>query len=340
VTDTPAVSVIVPCYNLGAYVTEAVDSVLAQTYPDFEIVVVNDGSTDPATNAVLAALDRPRTTVLTTENRGLPAARNHAIRHARGRYVCALDADDRLHPQFLDKTIGVLERDPSVAFVSTWVECFGVERWIWRQERCDFPALLAECVVLTASPVRREALEAMGGYDCQRYLHGDEDWDLWISLVERGFRGTIVPEVLFHYRQREGSMRRVAMQPEVRQRVWRNLLDKHRASYERFLPDVLLLMEDECGRLLLENWRLEREIEADVATLAARRAERDRLRAAVPAAATAADAALRRDLAYARAEVAALRASWSWSLTAPLRRGYDAWRALGRGLGSMTRGRS
>ena len=339
-TDTPAVSVIVPCYNLGAYVTEAVDSVLAQTYPDFEIVVVNDGSTDAGTNAVLAALDRPRTTVLTTENRGLPAARNHAVQHARGRYVCALDADDRLRPQFLEKTIGVLERDPSVAFVSTWLECFGAERWIWRQERCDFPKLLAECVVLTAAPVRREALDAVGGYDGERFAEGDEDWDFWISLVERGFRGTIVPEVLFDYRQREDSMRRVAMQSEVRQRVWRNLLDKHRASYERFLPDVLLLMEDECGRLLLENWRLEREIESDLATLAARRAERDRLRAAAPAIAAEPDADLRRDLAYARAEVAALRASWSWSLTAPLRVGYDAWLTMRRGLGSMTGRRS
>ena len=317
-TDTPAVSVIVPCYNLGAYVTEAVDSVLAQTYPDFEIVVVNDGSTDAGTNAVLAALDRPRTTVLTTENRGLPAARNHAVQHARGRYVCALDADDRLRPQFLEKTIGVLERDPSVAFVSTWLECFGAERWIWR----------------------REALDAVGGYDGERFAEGDEDWDFWISLVERGFRGTIVPEVLFDYRQREDSMRRVAMQSEVRQRVWRNLLDKHRASYERFLPDVLLLMEDECGRLLLENWRLEREIESDLATLAARRAERDRLRAAAPAIAAEPDADLRRDLAYARAEVAALRASWSWSLTAPLRVGYDAWLTMRRGLGSMTGRRS
>jgi glycosyltransferase involved in cell wall biosynthesis len=332
VTDRPAVSVIVPCYNLGAYVEEAVDSVLAQTYTDVEIIVVNDGSTDAATNAVLTALERPRTTVLTTENRGVPAARNHAIAHARGRYVCALDADDTLHPQFLEKTIALLERDRSVAFVSTWVECFGAERWIWRQERCDFPALLAECVVLTASPVRREALDAVGGYDGDRFADGDEDWDLWISLVERGFRGTIVPEVLFHYRQRADSRRRVALQPDIRMRIWRNLLDKHRASYERFLPDVLLLMEDECGRLLLENWRLEHEIESSLTpALAARRAELDRLRATAPAPPSGGEAdELWRQLASARAEVAALRQSRSWRVTAPLRLGYEAWLSVRR----------
>lgn len=328
----PAVSVIIPCYNLGRYVEEAIDSVLAQTFRDVEIVVVNDGSTDPHTNQVLAGLRRPRTTVLETENRGLPAARNHAIAHAGGRYICALDADDRLHPEFLAKTVAVLERDPTVAFASTWIQCFGTEEWIWRQERCDFPTLLAECVVLTASPVRRQALEAVGGYDSERYLYGSEDWDLWISLVERGFRGAIVPEVLFYYRQREGSMRRLGSAPETRMRVWRTLLDKHRASYERHLPDVLLRLEEDCGRLLHDNARLELELETRLAPLVAQRtAERDRLRAAP--AGGGGDA-----LAAARAEVAALRGSWSWKVTAPLRRGYDGWLAVRRRLGARDAG--
>jgi len=333
----PAVSVIVPCYNLGAYVEEAVDSVLAQTWQDFEIIVVDDGSTDPHTNAVLAALERPRTRVLTTENRGLPAARNHAIRHARGRYVCALDADDKLHPRFLEKTLAVLERDPSLAFVSTWIECFGTEQWIWRQERCDFPTLLAECVVLTASPVRRDALEAVGGYDAERYLYGSEDWDLWISLVERGFRGTIIPEALFYYRQRAGSMRRVGERPAIRLRVWRSLLEKHRQTYQRYLPDVLLRMEDDCGGLLLENSRIERELHTRLPSLLAERvAERDRLHAELRARASRTDVGP--ELAAARAEVAALRASWSWKVTAPLRLGYEGWLAVRSRLAAGRRG--
>jgi glycosyltransferase involved in cell wall biosynthesis len=342
VAEAPSVSVIVPCYNLGTYVEEAIDSVFAQTRQDFEIIVVNDGSTDPGTNAVLGALDRPRTQVLTTDNRGLAAARNHAIRHARGTYICALDADDKLHPRFLEKTLRLLDDDPNVAFVSTWVECFGSERWIWRQDRCDFPTLLAECVVLTASPVRREAIDAVGGYDEVSFLHGSEDWDLWISLVERGFRGAIVPEVLFHYRQRPGSMRRISERGGVRDRVWLTLLRKHRESYERFLPDVLLLKEDECGRLLLDNWVLQREIETRLRPLIAEReAELARLTGGQVAAEGAlgrpgrkpheAEAVHSADLPAARAEIAALRASWSWRITAPLRRGYDGWLAL-RGL--------
>ena len=84
-----------PCFNHGAFIAEAVDSVLAQTLQDVEIVIVDDGSTDPATRETLARLSAPGTTVLTTANRGLPAARNHAARHASGEFYCALDADDK-----------------------------------------------------------------------------------------------------------------------------------------------------------------------------------------------------------------------------------------------------
>ena len=344
-SDSVAVSVIVPCYNLGEYVEEAVDSVLAQTYTDFEVIVVNDGSTDPHTNAVLDKLTRPRTTVFTTANQGLPAARNYAIDRAKGKYICALDADDKLHPRFLEKTIAVLEGDPSVTFVSTWVECFGSENWTWRQERCDFPKLLAECVVLTASPVRREALEAVGRYDTERYLFGSEDWDLWITLVERGHQGIIIPEILFYYRQREGSMRRIAERGETRRRVWQSLLEKHRNAYERFLPEVLLFKEDGCGRLLLDDWLLQHEITTQLEPLVAERtAERARLQAELDRLpdAGAIQSALEQlqgahaqqvqELQAAHAEIAALRSSASWRITAPLRLAYDKWLAAQRFL--------
>ncbi len=105
----PKVSILIPCFNLGQYIEEAVDSVFAQTDQDFEIIIVNDGSTDEATNKLLEGFSRPRTTVLSTENRGLAAARNLAIQQARGRYICALDADDKLHPQFIEKTSALLD---------------------------------------------------------------------------------------------------------------------------------------------------------------------------------------------------------------------------------------
>jgi glycosyltransferase involved in cell wall biosynthesis len=264
---TPAVSVLVPCFNLGEYLPEAVESVFAQTRQDFEIIVVNDGSTEAATNALLARFRRPRTLVLNTENRGLAAARNLAIEHARGRYLCALDADDKLHPAFFERTLGLLDADPTLTFASTWLELFGAESWTWRQDRCDLPALLRECVVLTASPVRREAVLAVGGYDTSIFggrYQGHEDWDLWISLVERGYRGTIVPEVLFQYRRRPGSMYAACHRGEVRERLLHALIDKHRASYLAHAREILLHRERECGDVLRANSLLERELESEL----------------------------------------------------------------------------
>jgi len=276
----PKVSVIVPCHDLGAFLTEAVESVFAQTMQDFEIVIVDDGSTDPETLRILRHFKRPRTRVFRTENRGLPAARNHAIAQAAGRYLCALDADDRLRPTFFEKTTALLDAHPEIGFVSTWLEVFGDESWTWTPRRCDFPVLLSECTVLTASPVRREAVAAIGGYDGERFRDGDEDWDLWISLVERGALGAIIPEILFDYRRRRGSRSATCDRGAIRRQIRRTLIEKHRESYARHARDVLLLRERECGELLRGNAHLEEEI----ATLLGPEVERARaeLRALEP----------------------------------------------------------
>ena len=269
----------------------------------------------------------------------MPAARNLALEHARGRYICALDADDRLHPAFIEKTTALLDADPSLTFVSAWLETFGDEHWVWRQERCDFPALLAECVVLTAAMVRKDAVDTVGGYDAALFSEGDEDWDLWISLVEKGFRGAIIPEVLFYYRRRAGSMSTLSMRGERRVRLWQNLLEKHRASYERYLPEVLARKEAECGRLLLGNWHVEHEIETQLRPeIAGRRAELARLTVELDSAREESMASdhrvreLEQALDQTRAEIDKFRSSWSWRLTAPLRRAYDVWLAVRRAL--------
>jgi len=327
VSAVPKVSVLIPCHDLGRFLDEAVESVLRQTRQDFEILVVNDGSTDAATNALLASYQRPRTRVLTTEHRGLAGARNLALEHAAGEYVCALDADDRLEPRFLERTVGELERDPSLTFVSCWLRTFGDEDWVWRQERCDLAAVLAEDTVLTAAPVRRQAVLAAGGWDPGMPAPGYEDWDLWITLLERGARGEIVPEVLFAYRRRPGSMSEQYQCAETHLGLWAYLVAKHRASYERHLFEVLERREADAAELLRGNYELERELETLLGPqLAGARAEVERLRAKLAAAAapleTPRAAELERELAAARHEAAALRASLSWRVTAPLRAVY------------------
>lgn len=336
VSPAPKVSVIVTCYNLGQYLDEAVESVLAQTYQDFEILIVDDGSTDPATEALLAGYRRPKTRVLRVAHGGVAAARNAGIANTSSPYMCAMDADDRFDPSYLEKAVPILERDPSVTFVSCWLRAFGEEEWEWKPEGCGLPALLWEDTVLTASLVRREAVVAIGGYDASMPIQGDDDWDLWLTLAERGYRGVILPEVLFHYRRRPGSVSTVCWNGAGHLPLAGYRIAKHRETYQAHLLEVLLHQDVETGTLLRRNDDIEREIATELEpAVAARREELARLRARLaatiegdgsrhvdhPTPVPQLEAALR----AASAEVAALRTSISWRLTAPLRRVYDVW---------------
>jgi GT2 family glycosyltransferase len=354
---TPTVSVVIPCFNHGQYVDEAVSSALAQSWPEVEILVVDDGSDDPATITRLAELRRPRTRVVRLPRGGLARARNAGIREATGQYLCALDADDQIASDYFATAVRRLEADPSLTFVSCWLQTFGDESWSWTPARCDLVALLAECTVCTASVVRMPAVRAVGGFDERMPHQGWEDWDLWLTLVERGYRGEIVPEFLFRYRRVPGSMSAGLTQPEVHRALMEYLVSKHQASYDRHLPEVLALQDEEIGALLRSNQQLERHLATWLRPEVARReAEMSRLRrllddaddrraaASDDAAARARVETLERELAEARAhsgglaaalhaaaaEVEALRSSKSWTLTRPLRAAYEVWLAAAR----------
>jgi glycosyltransferase involved in cell wall biosynthesis len=327
-TASPRVAVLVPCFNHIQYLDEAIQSVLSQTFRDVEILVVNDGSTDPHTNERLAVAAWPQTRIVAhPENRGLSASRNTALRQTGAPYICALDADDRLAPAWLEKAVAFLDARPDVAFVSHWLRTFGDETWEWTPERCDLPALLARNTVNGAALVRRSALEAVGGFD-ESLRHGCEDWDVWLTLVERGFKGEIIPEVLFYYRRRAGSMSRAMLDGPVHVDLLRTLVRKHEASYRAHLADVVLEKEAELTALEREIWDLAVEFERALGPYAEREEE-----ALPPLRAKAArlqhdlDRLVERDRLAAQVgalerEIADLRASRSWRLTAPLRALY------------------
>lgn len=273
----PRVSVIVPCFNLGAFLDEAVDSVLTQTFQDFEILIIDDGSTDPETVSLLSDYRRPKTTVFRTPNRGLAAARNYLIDRAQGMYLCALDADDRLHPEFLARTVSVLDADPSLSFASPHLQMFGDEEGIWPDvDRCDLETLLGDDTVITPALVRRDAVVAVGGYDERMPSQGDEDWELWITLVEAGHRGTILPDVLFFYRRRPGSMCVECTSGQTHVDLVHYIVRKHRASYRAHLLPVLLWKEGVISDLRRLNVELETEIAGRLLPTIERR--RDELR--------------------------------------------------------------
>ncbi len=209
-------SVVITCYNYGAYLDEAVSSALGQTRAADEIIIVDDGSDDPATVALLDRYDRPRTRVIRAPHQGLPAARNLGIRAASGGYVCNLDADDVLDPEYLAATAAVLDADPSgrVGFVSTWMHWFGDEERLWKPLPYDPLALALEVVVHGSSLFRRAAWEGVGGYP-ESFLEGAEDWAFWVRMVAAGYRWEVVERPLIHYRRHGETLAHRAIRERV-----------------------------------------------------------------------------------------------------------------------------
>jgi glycosyltransferase involved in cell wall biosynthesis len=203
----PKVSVVIPCFNQGSYLEEAVDSVLGQTLQDVEVIVVNDGSTDPPTLNLLRNFTRPRTRVIHTVNQGLATARNTGISAACSPYILPLDADDLINPHYLERGAEVLDSADDVGIVYCLAEKFGEVNGIWNLPAFTKGRICINNPIFCSAMFRKRDWEQVGGYD-PRMKYGWEDWDLWISLVKRGRRVVRIPEVQFRYRITSQSMTR------------------------------------------------------------------------------------------------------------------------------------
>ncbi|MDQ2701768.1 MAG: glycosyltransferase family 2 protein [Pseudomonadota bacterium] len=198
------VSVVIPCYDSGATLDEAVQSALAQTWDDLEVVVVDDGSTDPATVALLDGAAWPRTRIIRQANAGPAAARNAAIGAATGEYVLPLDADDRIAPTYVEKAHAVLQARPEVGIVYCKAEKFGAASGAWELPAYSIRELAVDNVIFVTSLFRRADWEHVGGFN-EQLRHGVEDYDFWLKLVGMGREVVQLEETLFQYRVQSSS---------------------------------------------------------------------------------------------------------------------------------------
>jgi glycosyltransferase involved in cell wall biosynthesis len=224
----PKVSVVVPCYNAGRFLPALFASLAAQTFRDFEIIVVDDGSTEAGTLAALEALP-PDVQLVRQENQGLAGARNSGFRAAAGEFVLPLDCDDALDPAFLERAVRVLEKAPAeVGFVFTDMRLTGALGGVLERQFNRFNQLfhnrLPYCLLL-----RKTAWQKAGGYDSSM-RDGYEDWEFNIRLVLGGLTGVRIAEPLFVYYVSPDGM---LMSRSARRhgRLWRAILDRHRSVY-------------------------------------------------------------------------------------------------------------
>ena len=242
------IAVVVPCFELGKWLEEAVDSVLLQTRPAHDIVVVDDGSQDQVTRAVLARLRRPRTRVIHTPHRGVALARNLGAAETRAPYLLFLDADDVLEPTWLERAAGKLDASPQLDFISCAVEGFGGASYRWTPPAVDAIGTLTSGSAHISSLMRREVWSRLEGFDPE--LPAYEDLDLWLRAIESGSLSEVLDEVHLYYRVREGSRYRLGLEPAAYRAAFERIILKHPRlldeqplevlkAKERFIAQVL-----------------------------------------------------------------------------------------------------
>lgn len=215
----PTVSIIIPAYHTALYISETLDSVFAQTFTDFEVIVINDGSPDTDELELAISSYRQRIVYLEQQNRGLAGARNTGIRHAQGKYVAFLDSDDCWSPDFLSSQMKFIEGTPSLDMVYCDAEYFGDPTLAGKTYMQMFPSngsvtieslINEDCHVLASCTLARTRTVVDAGL-FDEALRCCEDFDLWLRILYRGGRIAYQKKVLGRYRSRPGSLSRDAM---------------------------------------------------------------------------------------------------------------------------------
>jgi glycosyltransferase involved in cell wall biosynthesis len=252
--NVPAVSVVVPCYNGSKYLDAMMASLARQTFRDFEVVIVDDGSDDDTTVSKLAALNR-HARVIHQANRGPSAARNAGIRAARADIVFVLDCDDMIEPAFLAETVPAMRGAPAdVGMVFTDVLMVGRATGVVPRYFNRFDLLFTN-TMSSGLVFRKQCWSAAGGYD-ETMREGYEDWDFSLRLADAGYRGLEIakPLYIYHIGANEIQQSR-SSDVHVKRlygKLWRDIRCKHPLSYRPLaILRLWLATRDGSGRIPL-----------------------------------------------------------------------------------------
>ena len=230
----PLVSIIMPCYNDGEYIQEAINSVMSQTYQSIELVIINDGSTDLATIKIISSLDDPRIKVLNSENLRPAGARNKGIESANGKYILPVDSDDIIDSTYIEKAVKIIENDEEIGVVYCQADLFGLRTGRWDLPNYSFDKMLLDNIVFVTALFRKSDWEKIGGFSVEMDA-GMEDYDFWISILELGKSIHQIPEVLFHYRiKKESRTTRFKKSTEAIQETYHKIYLRHPVFYEKY----------------------------------------------------------------------------------------------------------
>lgn len=203
----PLISIITPCYNHGQYLDEMVASVEdSMIGVAFELLIINDGSTDKETISKLKELGDRGYTVIHQPNMGLGAARNNVIKAAKGKYILPLDSDNKLCKGFIEKSIGILEDNPEFDIVYSNAKYFGEREGIWEVGEFNLQRMMIKPYIDACAVFKKDMWVCLGGYDEKMPVMGLEDWDFWLRASFNGYQFYYLPVIGFEYRVLGSSM--------------------------------------------------------------------------------------------------------------------------------------
>lgn len=233
------VTVVIPCYNDGHFLKEAVQSILDQTYTDYRIIIVDDVSTEKETLVILKGYaDNGIEVVRNDKNLGTGGSRNTGISLSDSPYALVLDSTDKFAPTFLEKAVAILDTHPKVGVVSCGVQSFGLEANYWLPKGGKVKDFLVRNNCCGNSLLRKRFWEDAGGYDINILY---EDWDLWISGTSKGWEIYVIKEPLFLYRKVK-DCRSIDDGPK-KAAIYRQIVSKHKDVFCAYIEYVLFEKE-------------------------------------------------------------------------------------------------
>lgn len=257
------VSVIMPCYNDGAYIEEAMASVYAQTYKDIELIIIDDGSDDERTLEILSRISNVNTKILRTERLRPAGARNAGISQATGKYILPVDSDDIIESDYVEKAVNILEKNDQIGVVYCYADLFGEKSGRWDLPNYSLEKMLLDNIVFVTSLFRKEDWEKVGGFHTNMH-HGMEDYDFWLSILELGREIYQIPEVLFHYRIKPTSRTtEFVSNIQVVRQTYREIYLNHPALYEKYKDQYAMVLRE----ALIEHIFLNRALQESITIL-------------------------------------------------------------------------
>lgn len=237
------ISIIIPCFNQGIYLDEALQSVSqCKDKSIYEVIIVNDGSTDKNTLDILKGLAEKGYNIINQPNKGLGAARNEGIRVAEGKYILPLDCDNKIKPEYIYEGIRLLDNDPLLDVVYSDAEYFGEKTGLWESGEFNLQRLMIENYIDACAIFRKATWEKMGGYDENMPVMGYEDWDLWLRIAFQNGKFAYINKMLFYYRYHAKSMIH-SVQKDKLSTIFEYMENKHSAYLNRSYLNRLIIFK-------------------------------------------------------------------------------------------------